>query len=210
MDAAAHGKRLGHMRDALGRWLTPPRHNSWGGIRPCDASTILAKPAKLSRAAIEQIGKGHGKARSHERYQWLSARAKLTPEYRGCSHLSDIYQAAGSGNIPLEVFGRDLPEILTNIHASQALQFLFRLLAQLEALQESYHDNVVSTMFTIESEPHAGAPPGADPAPRPPRLTESARPCSAGRRGAHSVARSSHRCRGTGHAVTGRTQIAMR
>ena len=196
MDAAAHGKRLGHMRDALGRWLTPPRHNSWGGIRPCDASTILAKPAKLSRAAIEQIGKGHGKARSHERYQWLSARAKLTPEYRGCSHLSDIYQAAGSGNIPLEVFGRDLPEILTNIHASQALQFLFRLLAQLEALQESYHDNVVSTIFVAESEPHAGAPPGADPAPRT-HLVAAARPCSAGRRGA-------------GHACLSRHPVARR
>ena len=208
MDAAAHGKRLGHMRDALGRWLTPPRHNSWRDIRPCDASTILAKPAKLNRAAIEQIGRGHGKARSRERYKWLLGRSQQTPEYRGCSHLSEIYEAAGGGNIPLEVFGRDLPEILTNIHSAEALQFFFGLLAQLEILQESYRDMMISTIFVAESEPHAGAPPGADPAPRT-HLVTVARPCSAGRRGAGHARPSRHPVARRHTAACG-TNITMR
>jgi hypothetical protein len=196
MDAAAHKKRPGYLRDPLGRPLTPPKLNAWTDIRPCDVNNVLNKPAKLSRAAIQLIGKGHGKARSHARRKWLLGRGQQTPEYRGCSQLSDIYVAAGGGNIPLEVFGRDLPEILTNIHAPQALQFSFDLLAQLEALQESYRDNVVSTTFVAESEPHAGAPPGADPAPRT-HLVTAARPCSAGRRGA-------------GHACLSRHPVARR
>ena len=208
MDAAATSKRPGYLRDAWGRLLTPTKLNAWANIRPSDTYHILAKPAKLGRAAIEQMGKGHGKARSNTRYKWLLGRSQQTPEYRGCSHLSEIYEAAGGGNIPLEVFGRDLPELLTNIHSAEALQFFFGLLAQLEILQESYRDMMISTIFVAESEPHAGAPPGADPAPRT-HLVTVARPCSAGRRGAGHARPSRHPVARRHNAACG-TNITMR
>ena len=57
--------------------------------------------------------------------------------------------------------------------------------------------------------PHAGAPPDRDRAPHP-HIVTVARPCSGGRRGAHSVARLPHRSITIEYAVTGGTQIAMR
>jgi hypothetical protein len=208
MDVAAPKKRPGYLRDAWGRLLAPTKLNAWSDISPSDTYHMLNKSAKLGRAAIEQMGKGHGKARSNTRYKWLLERAQLNPEYRGCSQLSDIYEAVGGGNIPLQVFGFDLPGILTSIHALQALQFFFGLLAQLEILQESYRDNVVSTIFVAESEPHAGAPPGADPAPRT-HLVTATRPCSAGRRGAGHARPSRHPVARRHTAACG-TNITMR
>ena len=209
-DATRHDWKTRHdwrrWRDALGRPLCP---NPTKDDRPSHFAQQLEKSAKLNRSTMETI-KGPGKIFSRQRRKELTRRAKLTPEYTRCSTILDIYDAAGgSGAIPLDVIARDLPDILINLNAYYLLDLIDQLLVALESLRKTYRNSIIIEIFVAESEPHAGAPPDADPAPRPPRLIESARPCSAGRKGAGHARPSRHPVARRHIAACG-TNITMR
>ncbi len=105
--------------------------------------------------------------------------------------------------------------IVTRVAGVTASQRWARLVAVVAAIRSAAYTRTTMLsrdMITPHQEdnstPHAGAPPDHERAPRA-HLVTATRPGSAGRRGAHSVARPSHRSRETEYAVTGGPQIAM-
>ena len=202
-------------RDVLGRPVLPPSDTFESVESIFDPDDVLERFKKVSRATLEYLLARRGKPLSHITRRWLRPTAGYDPYSRLCNTADEARKEArsldnGTDYIYVKIgeFASDLPEILLSANAFRASRMTAEMIMQLEILQESYRDIIISTTFVAESEPHAGAPPGADPAPRT-HLVTATRPCSAGRRGAGHARPSRHPVARRHTAACG-TNITMR